>query len=141
MKECQFKNKHRRVVVEEGKMKATFSNPHLRNYTITRFDGCVVQNSLGADFIVSLPDVCDLIVELKGRGVEHAMKQVAATAKYLTDNRHRNGKLAGLIVSRQYPKENTIVQRGQIAFKRKFDARIQVCCGNREHDYDRLCAV
>jgi hypothetical protein len=128
MKKCQISKKESNIKLTEAKTgrKAIFKNELKENIILTSFDGCVVKNDTAADFVLSKTKIGDLIVELKGRDVEHGATQVMATAEYLTSNKHRNGLIAALIVCRKYPKEDSIVQRRQLAFAKKFKGPLKV---------------
>lgn len=85
-----------------------------------RFDGCVVKNEVGADWLVTKADVGDLIVELKGSDVNHALEQVNAVAEFLEDHGLRAGKLGAMIVCTRYPKVDSKVLRARSAFAKRF---------------------
>lgn len=137
MKQCQIIKSDSKVKIEEKrtKTKAIFKNPQKGNLIVTSFDGCVVDNGTAADFIISKTDFGDLIVELKGRDVEHGATQTMATAEYITEKKFRNGKIAGLIVCRRYPKEDSILQRRQLAFAKKFKGPLRTS-EKIEHDFE-----
>lgn len=139
--DCQSETKVSRVKVEENGKKAVFVNDKKEKFVRTAFDGCVVKNGIAADWVVSKKGVGDVIVELKGRDVERGTKQVHATAEWLTNNNARNGAIAGLVVCRQYPRESTIAQRAQLAFKNVFDGLLHVRCSNQEYDFESLLSV
>jgi len=85
--ECIEATTDSRVKVSERGRKAIFLNPDNCNYSKVRVDGCVVKNAKAADWVVSKHAVGDIIVELKGRNVEHAVKQINATAALWTEKR------------------------------------------------------
>ena len=93
---------------------------------------------MAADWVVSKCKVGDVIVELKGKDVEHATKQVVATAKLWKQKGLCQGKLAGLIVCSQYPKASTSVQKKQQAFASEFSGQLHVRTRNREYDLEQL---
>jgi hypothetical protein len=69
------------VFVEENGVRATFANPRRRPIRKVHYDDCYnkSQGELKADYIVGLPRVLDVIVELKGSDLRHAADQVEAT--------------------------------------------------------------
>lgn len=138
MKQCQIIKTDSKVKVEEKKTrtKAVFNNPSKGELVVTSFDGCVVANDTAADFIVSKNGFGDLIVELKGRDVEHGATQATATADYITRNKMRQGRIAGLIVCKRYPKEDSILQRRQNAFAKKFKGPLKTS-EKIEHDFTK----
>jgi len=114
--ECEEETSVARIKVEELGRKATFVNDEGERYRKTRMDGCIVKNRLAADWVVSRENVGDAIIELKGKHVEHAVRQVRATAEFLARGGFREGRLAGLVVCSQFPKASTSVQRAQADF-------------------------
>ena len=82
-----------------------------------------------------------LVIEFKGKNVEHATKQIMETADFIknVDLDIHAGKIAGLIVCRRLPAgASTDVQRQQVAFRKAYKGRLSVCCGNREHRLEDL---
>jgi len=83
-----------------------------------------------ADWIISRKAYGDAIIELKGKDVDHAVKQVLATAHHWCQNDYQEGKIAALIVSTQFPKTNTSVQRAQQEFTKIFKGPLHVVTKN-----------
>ncbi|TPL79017.1 hypothetical protein FJ950_29205 [Mesorhizobium sp. B2-3-14] len=125
MQNCQSTSKASQIKVEEKGKRAIFLNPKKEKLVRTMFDGCVVNNAIAADWIVSKNGIGDVIVELKGCKIEHAADQICATAKYLTDHGHRQGKVSGLIVCSRYPSEDSTFQRIQLRFAKTFNGPIR----------------
>jgi hypothetical protein len=69
------------VFIEESGVRATFANPRNKSIRKIHYDGCYCkrQTELKADYIVGLPTVLDVIVELKGSDLRHAVDQVETT--------------------------------------------------------------
>lgn len=138
MKQCQIIKTDAKIKISEKRTrtKAIFKNPKKIELVVTSFDGCVVANNTAADFVISREKFGDLIVELKGRDVEHGATQTMATAEYLTVNKARQGKIAGLIVCKRYPKEDSILQRRQLAFAKKYQGPLRTS-EKIEHDFEK----
>jgi hypothetical protein len=100
----------------------------------------VIKNALAADWVVYKPEVGMLIVELKGSAVEHAIKQVEATARYLVANNWVTGKLGGLIVANTYPKAGGAVQKAQASFAKNFHAPLHVVTRNTDYLFEKVLA-
>jgi hypothetical protein len=81
-RECIEKIRHSKVKVHDpgtGK-NGVLLNPGKMQVRRVRVDGCLAPASTrAADFVVSMPDVVDVIVELKGKNVDHAASQVEST--------------------------------------------------------------
>jgi hypothetical protein len=90
--------------VEENGRKAIFLNPERAKIKKVRIDGCLIVGSgLRADYIVSKPNVIDVIVELKGADVYHAIDQIIATLPFWRSYPPFSDKIAGLIVCSRSP--------------------------------------
>jgi hypothetical protein len=88
------------VYVEEHGVGATFQNPRRRQIRKVHYDGCYnrTPSILKADYIVGLPDIIDVIVELKGSDLKHASNQVWLTLEAWRINPIRFPKIVCLIV-------------------------------------------
>lgn len=133
--ECETIISATKVKVKDANRKAVFINLNGEYYLVIKMDGCVVTNSLSADWIVSRSGIGDIVIEFKGRDVEYAVKQVMATAAYLTSGKFREGSIAGLIVCRQYPKFNTAIQRAKSCFARLYRGPLHVVTKNYEYEF------
>jgi hypothetical protein len=80
--ECIEQVRHSRIKVHDagtGKS-AVLLNLDKERVRKIRMDGCLAPvGERAADFVVSHPKIVDVIVELKGRDVDHACAQVEAT--------------------------------------------------------------
>jgi hypothetical protein len=136
--DCQERTTVSKVKVEEKGKKATFLNDRRIVYTLTRVDGCVIKNGIAADWLVSKADKGDIIIELKGKDVGHAVKQIHRTAALLKEKKLLARPVAALIVATQYPKANTAVQRAQSDFAKTYQGPLHVVTKNHEY---RFCRV
>jgi hypothetical protein len=86
-------------VVERG-VGATFLNPRRKQIRKIHYDGCYKKTPgvKQADYIVGMPDVVDVIVELKGSDIKHASAQVVSTLEAWKLNPIRFRKIVCLIV-------------------------------------------
>jgi hypothetical protein len=134
VKKCQKKYRRTRILVEERSRKATFLNLQKETVVVTKVDGCVIVNGVAADWVVSRAGHGDVVIELKGKGVEHGVKQVYETALLWDREKMRVGKIAGLIVAREYPRFNTRVRRAQEVFAKTFGGPLHVVTKNYEFE-------
>ena len=90
--------------IEENGRKAVFLNPERASIKRVKVDGCLVKGDvLKADYIVSKPEVIDVIVELKGKDIYHARDQILATLPVWRAHPPFSAKIAGLIVCTRSP--------------------------------------
>jgi len=88
------------VYIEERGVRATFLNPHRKQIRKVHYDGCYNKTlgELKADYIVGMPGVVDVIIELKGSDLKHASDQVRSTLETWRLSPIRFPKIACLIV-------------------------------------------
>jgi 2C-methyl-D-erythritol 2,4-cyclodiphosphate synthase len=98
----------------------------------------MVQSSVASDYVVSQSKSGDVVVELKGTDVDHAVKQVEATMQLWESQGYRCGKIAGLVVCTQYPRIDTRIQRMKAHMAKKYGAPLHVQTRNREYDFARV---
>lgn len=123
----------------EHNRSATFVNEAQEDFREIRVDGCLIPKGLAADWILCKASVGDLIIELKGRDVGHALKQVSATLAHWSTHKERSKKsaLASLIVcAAQKPQISAQRQRAEREFRRDYGAKLVVLSGNREHSFE-----
>lgn len=128
------------VCVDERGVQAWFRNPGRASIRKIHYDGCYSKTAgvYKADYILGLPSLIDIIIELKGShtNLRHAYQQVVNTLEMWETAPIRYGKLAALIVygsirtkdglSRRKPKALSAVQAVEGDFKRKFARRIRL---------------
>jgi len=102
-----------------------------------KVDGCVVAEGTRADYVIE-DGRRAVVVELKGRDVEKAVKQVFATALQWTTELGRCDEIAGLIVSARYPKTSSKIQIRQNEFRKKYLTPLHVVCQNAEFAFDNV---
>lgn len=124
-------------VAENGKQ-AIFINHERKVFYIVRVDGSLLKNQVASDFVVSKEDVGDVVIELKGMDVDHAVEQVLATAQHWSENGYRNGAIAGLIVCSRKPSFDTKVQRFALKFAKQFKAPLHVVARNDEYVIEKV---
>ena len=126
------------IYVEEQGVAATLLNPRRRRVRKIHYDGCYNKTPgiYKADYILSLPGVADVIVELKGShtNLKHALAQVISTLEVWRTDSNRSAKPAALIVygairtrdhlPRRRPSANSSVQAVGSDFRKRFKGRI-----------------
>jgi hypothetical protein len=131
---CIESLRHSKVKVHDRgtNVSAVFLNPEKRSVERIRVDGCLAPSGqTAADFLVSIPAVVDVIVELKGTDLRKAFEQVEATVDFLEQRRKLpkkppNSTVIGiLIVCSEYPSRNARIQRKRDALGKR-GIRVQV---------------
>jgi hypothetical protein len=137
-KGCVSLNRNSKVTVKENGKQAIFLNPERIIYCVIHVDGCVIQQKIASDYVISKAEVGDVVIELKGCDVDHAVDQVFATAEFWTRNKFRVGKIAGLIICSRKPSFDTKIQRVQALFAKKFEAPMHVIARSDEFVFERV---
>jgi hypothetical protein len=93
-----------KITVKRDGRKATFLNSECISISRVDVDCWIPSSSTAkADFIVSKPGVVDVIVELKGKDIAHAVEQIVATLVRWNDAPSPSKKIGGLIVFTRCP--------------------------------------
>ena len=125
-----------RPKVKENGRKAVFLNLQKEEVRKIRVDGCLITGARPrADYIVSKPEIVDVIVELKGRDIFHARDQILATLPIWRSNPPYSPAIAGLIVCSKSPASSSELQV-MISKARKAGLKLVVEeSGRREYDF------
>jgi hypothetical protein len=125
---CIESLRHTKIKVQDRgtNVSAVFLNPEKRTVERIRVDGCLAPSQqTAADFLVSMPNVVDVIVELKGTDLRKAFKQVEATVDFLQQRKNMqkrppNSQVFGiLIVCAEYPSKNPRIQSKRDSLRRR----------------------
>jgi hypothetical protein len=136
--DCQESVTDSRVKFEENGRKVVFLNLANEEFLKTRVDGCLKDCSPACDWVATRPGKGDVLLELKGSNVAHALKQLLSTAQYWTQKGYGTGRLSALVVCSQFPKVSTGIQRAQATFQKKFKAPLHVTPRNQELEFESL---
>ncbi|HTW79748.1 MAG TPA: hypothetical protein VME23_09425 [Terracidiphilus sp.] len=85
-----------------------------------KMDGCLAPvGAKAADFVVSMPRLVDVIVELKGKNVDHAVEQIESSRLFWkTHGEHAANQLIGAwILCAQYPRASQKIKRYEERFR------------------------
>lgn len=125
---CITLTKDSEVRVAERGRSAIFRNPEQHPFRKVQIDGCVITTGLRADWLVEKENVGAILVELKGKDVVHACKQLEATLVYLKKQNITYPAMACLIVCQEYPRQR---QKQLNYFREKFGLKIKICSTKR----------
>ena len=104
---CASETNDTKVKVEANARRAVFNNAGKATIQIIDVD-CWIRESEGvkADYVVIKPKVVDVVVELKGSDIRHAIEQVIATSKRWRSVSGSNGMMGGLIIFTHSPENS-----------------------------------
>jgi hypothetical protein len=119
---CIEEIRHPKVKVHDPGtgMSAILLNGKKETVRRIRMDGCLAPvGERAADFVVSHPKTVDVIVELKGGDVDHAITQVEATRVFWRSHaEYKQGQTIGAwIVCSQYPRASLKIGRYRDDFR------------------------
>lgn len=126
------------IKIEDHGMSAVFLNPRRQVHHIVKVDGGLVAQQRAADYVVSKPGVGDLVVELKGKDVGVACKQIEATLCIMDRCEEKRSPVAGLIVCTRVPCFDTKVQGLKSYFAKKYKSRLTVCSSRNKFDFEKF---
>lgn len=139
---------HTKIKIEENKKYATFINNEKDIYYVVKVDKGLVNNQTAADYALvkpltkqasnPLPPHGEVIIELKGIDVNHAIHQVFQTTDLWVKNNYQVGKTAALIVSSRYPRFDSQLRRAQEAYAKKYKAPLHLLTKNTEVEFHRV---
>lgn len=134
--DCEKSNKNPTIVLHDKGSKNTRSkfrleNPNKSNIRLVQVDDCAIKEGLRCDYLVILPDKQELYIELKGRDVEHAVKQIESSIQKLTVD--KLAKKFGFISSTRCPINSAQIQILKKKFKDKYNAKLIIKNGEIVH--------
>ncbi len=101
---CTEDSKDSKITVKRDGRRATFDNGERAAIKIVDVDRWLPDSETKkADYIVCKPDVADVIVELKGKDIRHAVEQIAATSRKWKSGAPFSMAIGGLIVFTRCP--------------------------------------
>ncbi|NEN99457.1 MAG: hypothetical protein F6K50_29435 [Moorea sp. SIO3I7] len=132
MKSCpgceEFKDDNE-IVLKEKKSKITFENPNRDKILKIKVDGCAIRDNetLRCDYALVPNEEVEIYVELKGRDIPHAVKQIESTINLLSDNPQKIDKRCFVVFTRfGLPKGRTNIQIIKSKFNKKYNATLIV---------------
>jgi hypothetical protein len=138
IEECSQSTTDSNVKVEELGRKAVFKNPGNVSHNKIRIDGCVIKNGERADFAVEKLQVGTILIEFKGKDIEHAADQIIRTAVHWRNALKRKEAIAGLIVGTQYPRASTSLQKKQADFAKRFKSPLHCVTRNCVYEFEKV---
>jgi hypothetical protein len=101
---CTDELNHSKIAVKRDGRRATFDNSDHSTIKCTDLD-CWIPSTVTvkADYVVSKPGIADVIVELKGKDIQHAADQIVVTLGKWRTAPPFSTKIGGLIVFTHCP--------------------------------------
>ncbi|MEJ2802004.1 hypothetical protein WAE61_09000 [Comamonadaceae bacterium PP-2] len=140
--QCTQETKVRKIKVEENGKSAVLLNPDGKMHHKVQVDGCLLKQQTACDWYIRSVQNDEnewmVLIELKGRDVEHALNQIDSTVKYLQNENRFKGvsRWSALIVCSKVPKSpkyDSRLQNIQSKFAQKYKAPIHIVNGIYEY--------
>ena len=127
--ECEQINKNPKIVLSDLGSKNKQSKFRLENQKkakvkVVRVDDCAIKQGLRCDYLLILPNNLEIYVELKGKNVEHAVKQLESSIKQLTGS--LSAEKLCFVASTRCPITSPQIQKLKKSFKRNFNAKLTI---------------
>ena len=134
--ECEKISKNSKIVLSDSGSKNKQSKFRLDNQKkakirVVRVDDCAIKQGLRCDYLLILPDNLEIYVELKGKNVEHAVKQLESSIKQLTDS--LSAEKLCFVASTRCPITSPQIQKLKKNFKRNYNAKLTIKNGEITH--------
>jgi hypothetical protein len=102
--QCERITKAQIIPLKENQSKIIFENPNQLEVcilTVDDKDNAVIQDGLRCDYALTAENIdAEFYVELKGRDIKHAFKQLEATLQQISEDPQRQPKYCFVISSR-----------------------------------------
>ncbi|MDS3861486.1 hypothetical protein RIF25_11780 [Thermosynechococcaceae cyanobacterium BACA0444] len=128
------------IPIQENKSKINFLNPEQRQVYKLKIDGCAINDNLTprCDYGLVPCTHVEIYIELKGRDVSGAIKQIESTIHEISSDSKKIKKLC-FIICTQVAIPRTDQQNSQTRFKNHFNAILYIKRGGYEYDLTNCC--
>jgi exopolysaccharide biosynthesis predicted pyruvyltransferase EpsI len=136
--QCERITKAPIIPLEEKQSKIIFENPTQLEVCILTVDHKdkgkgAIQDGLRCDYALTTEEIdVELYVELKGRDIKHAFKQLEATIQRISEDPRRQSKYCFVIASR-CTLEGSDIRIMKAQMKKKYSAELVI--KNRQHTH------
>ncbi|MDR6952667.1 hypothetical protein J2X65_002026 [Ancylobacter sp. 3268] len=141
MERCTQIVTHSKIKVEEHGRKAIFENSNGDMYHVSIVDNCLITDGSRADRLVRKVGDSSVIVELKGKDVDHGIKQLMATVEHPNIRSMLESKIGFLLVCRRYPKFDYYVAKAKTEAAKKYKAGFHVVCDQRQVKIEEVVKI
>ncbi|OLT62415.1 hypothetical protein [Moorena bouillonii] len=124
---CEEYKDDKKIVLKEKKSKLTFENHNKDKILVIKVDGCAIRDNetLRCDYALVCSNGLEIYVELKGRDIPHAVKQIESTIRLLSDNPKKIKKWC-FVVSTRVPRQTTTIQQLEKKFDKNYNAEFKI---------------
>lgn len=121
--ECVKVSNNSKIVCEENKRKIVFNNSSNKNVSKILVDGCQITEGIRCDYLITF-NTDEHFVELKGKDITHAFKQLIRTITLLKNSTCNNR--VSYIISSRSPLVAASIQVERLKFRKKYQSELIV---------------
>lgn len=129
------------VTVKEKGKRANFLNPENLPYSVTQVDGCLITSGRKVDYLVSKKGKCSAVIELKGRGIEHACSQIEASMQNKDLKEIIEEKVGFIVVTSRSPSFDSFVAKAKQKYAREYKAGFFIATGSADLDIEDVASI
>lgn len=123
--ECTEITKNRLIVFEERRSKLTVDNADRSEVVKVVVDGCQISdNSIRCDYLFLAKEI-EHYVELKGKGIPHAIKQLKSTIDQLSVDKKKANKVS-FVICTSNPMLNASIQTEKAKFRKNYNSQLKI---------------
>ena len=124
--ECIEITKNKKIVFKENKSQIIFENQNSLKVEKIKVDGCAIKEGIKCDYMIKIAKLdLEIYIELKGKDIDHALKQLETTIKKLSENYLKKTKIC-FIISTRCPSMTAKIQNFKKKFKKNYNARLTI---------------
>ena len=129
---------HSSIVVKAKGRVAIFLNPSKTAIKKIDVDCWIASSKLPkSDFVLSKTGIVDVIVELKGKEIDHAIQQILSTLAQWKVTAEAAPKVGGLIVFTRSPFRSAALNRKRLSVLLKHKLWLEMCkSASKEHIFE-----
>ncbi len=123
---CNELSNNKIITVNQNRRKFTIQNKSALKINKVEVDGCYIKDGLKCDYlfeIINKDIILVFYVELKGKDIEHAIKQLLSTINYCKVI-HKDIEKECYIIASRVPKSSTSTQNIKKEFKKKYKIQL-----------------
>jgi hypothetical protein len=131
LNQCTQRINYSEIKLEEYGRIFILLNPERQEVLCVKIDQCLIRDGIRADWCIMVPNQPPVIIELKGRDIIHACRQIEITIETLINHYKFHQRFCAIIVCSQFPKVLTKFQIYQQRFTRRWGGRLRAISRRR----------
>ncbi len=140
---CTEETQKRKITIKDpqsknSKSEVLLANPQGITIKIVQIDGCVIKGNqqMRCDRLVIVPHQELIFIELKGKKIEQAFKQIVATLTYIRQacSSTQNHHIIGIIACTRCPLASTDIQNLKAKFRNQYHGKLLIQSGSVSHN-------